>query len=478
MYDGRVYSLWSTFREAGVAAWVVLVFAMLSTAIAPVALVLAFPERTRRASFYVALTTLLLASVTCLIGFAGFRHAHTIVEQAVVLNVAGDASWDGVLRLAIEGFREARASYRIAAVFSMIPLLTGGFVVLVAFARQPVREPAQRRIDLAVMLSISAIAALSVLSLFVGGWKDTNGEGESFARPLLARNLATRLDSPVTKPTCDRLEEAIKLHGALEIQREVSRAVSGAHDCVELALASLPPPTVAPAPTLAAPSRPGFDPSSPEGQLQRRLLALLGDSSPPSVWVTPDLRRRESLEKLLTSPLLIDNEQRSRISAMVDELKKQGVEPAPELGMFGWPPMDPSVDPFADPLADPSSARPLGSGAPGAPGRKAKLTWGPMDVTGRLPPEVIRRVLRAQMTRIQSCAETALARNPGLTGQVKLRFVIGREGDVVMAGDHGSDWPDRNTVLCISRVLRTVSFPAPESGIVVVVAGWTVRAAE
>ena len=91
---------------------------------------------------------------------------------------------------------------------------------------------------------------------------------------------------------------------------------------------------------------------------------------------------------------------------------------------------------------------------------------GTTSVNGRLPPEVIQRIVRQNFGRFRSCYEAALRNNPNLQGRVSVRFIIGRDGAVSGVGNGGSDLPDPNVVQCIIRSFYGLSFPEPKDGIV------------
>jgi hypothetical protein len=90
-------------------------------------------------------------------------------------------------------------------------------------------------------------------------------------------------------------------------------------------------------------------------------------------------------------------------------------------------------------------------------------------VGGRLPAEVIQRVVRQNFGRFRQCYENGLRTNPNLEGRVAVRFVIGRDGAVSNAANGGSDLPDGGVVSCVIGAYYGLSFPAPEAGIVSVV---------
>jgi hypothetical protein len=88
---------------------------------------------------------------------------------------------------------------------------------------------------------------------------------------------------------------------------------------------------------------------------------------------------------------------------------------------------------------------------------------------GRLPPEVIQRIVRQNFGRFRLCYEEGLRLSPSLAGRVTVKFVIGRDGSVPAAMPAGSDLADDRVVSCVVRRFADLSFPKPEGGIVTVV---------
>ena len=91
------------------------------------------------------------------------------------------------------------------------------------------------------------------------------------------------------------------------------------------------------------------------------------------------------------------------------------------------------------------------------------------SVNGRLPPEIIQRIVRQNFGRFRLCYEQGLRTQPGLGGRVTAKFVIDRSGAVAVAQDAGSDLPNPGVVACVVRTFETLSFPQPEGGLVTVV---------
>ena len=99
--------------------------------------------------------------------------------------------------------------------------------------------------------------------------------------------------------------------------------------------------------------------------------------------------------------------------------------------------------------------------------RPPRVRMGATSVSGRLPPEVIQRIVRQNFGRFRLCYENGLRNNPNLQGRVVVRFVIGRDGRVSNVGG-GGDLPDGGVVSCVTRAFYGLSFPQPEGGIVTV----------
>ncbi|HET9955537.1 MAG TPA: AgmX/PglI C-terminal domain-containing protein [Polyangiaceae bacterium] len=110
-----------------------------------------------------------------------------------------------------------------------------------------------------------------------------------------------------------------------------------------------------------------------------------------------------------------------------------------------------------------------GPGSRGHVGRVPTMHPGVTSVSGRLPPEVIQRVVRQNFGRFRMCFNEGLRRNPNLEGRVAARFVIDRSGAVSAVSNGGSDLPDSAVVSCVLSAFYGLSFPEPQNGIVSVV---------
>ena len=98
-----------------------------------------------------------------------------------------------------------------------------------------------------------------------------------------------------------------------------------------------------------------------------------------------------------------------------------------------------------------------------------KVRFGATTVTGRIPPEVVQRIMRQQYGRYRLCFQNGLRNNPNLSGRVTIRFIIGRDGAVSSVSNGGSDMPDPGVINCVLNSTYGLSFPAPDNNIVTVV---------
>jgi TonB family protein len=104
-----------------------------------------------------------------------------------------------------------------------------------------------------------------------------------------------------------------------------------------------------------------------------------------------------------------------------------------------------------------------------APGVKSARFCGD-QLRGRLAPELIQKVVRANFGTFRACYEDALRRDASTQGRVATRFVIDREGRVSDASiDPSTTLRDGRALDCIRAAYAKLTFPKPDGGIVTVV---------
>jgi hypothetical protein len=126
----------------------------------------------------------------------------------------------------------------------------------------------------------------------------------------------------------------------------------------------------------------------------------------------------------------------------------------------------PDAAPAATPTRPAPIKRPGQAGARRPGSRKTRPSARPRAArtTGRLPRQIIARVVGRQRGAIGACYRKGLASNPRLKGRVRVKIVIGSSGAVTSARDAGSSLPDRRVVGCIVGQMRRLRFPAPRGG--------------
>lgn len=95
---------------------------------------------------------------------------------------------------------------------------------------------------------------------------------------------------------------------------------------------------------------------------------------------------------------------------------------------------------------------------------RPKLLDAGSEVQGRLPPEVIKRIVRQNFPRVRECYEKGLKKKPDLAGTVSVAFVIDEKGAVTGATRAGGTLKDDDVAACVVKVFSTLYFPEPEGG--------------
>lgn len=108
-----------------------------------------------------------------------------------------------------------------------------------------------------------------------------------------------------------------------------------------------------------------------------------------------------------------------------------------------------------------------GSGRLGGTSRSKppSVRMGATSVSGKLPPEVIQRIVRQNFGRFRLCYENALRTSPNMEGRVTVSFVIGTEGNVSGVSAK-TDMSDASIASCVSKAFNNLMFPKPEAGVV------------
>ena len=109
----------------------------------------------------------------------------------------------------------------------------------------------------------------------------------------------------------------------------------------------------------------------------------------------------------------------------------------------------------------------VGGFAPSRP--PPRMALGKLTVNGKFEPEAVRSVVRREFGRVRMCYELALKQDPTLGGTVTVKFAIRPNGEV-SSPSSSSELKHAETVACIERIFRGLSFPQHKGGLVTVAA--------
>jgi hypothetical protein len=94
---------------------------------------------------------------------------------------------------------------------------------------------------------------------------------------------------------------------------------------------------------------------------------------------------------------------------------------------------------------------------------------GAIKVKGKLPPEVIQRIVRQNFGRFRLCYENGLRASPGLTGGITVQFTIDPSGAVQRLHKQKDELANAAVSDCVMIAFSGISFPPPDGGPVSVV---------
>lgn len=98
-----------------------------------------------------------------------------------------------------------------------------------------------------------------------------------------------------------------------------------------------------------------------------------------------------------------------------------------------------------------------------------RIVPGKTIIQGSLSKEEIGRVIRRNLARFKYCYEKQLNANPNLQGKIAVYFTIAPTGDVADASVRETSMNEENVESCVVKVMRSLKFPKPRGGGIVVV---------
>ncbi len=91
-----------------------------------------------------------------------------------------------------------------------------------------------------------------------------------------------------------------------------------------------------------------------------------------------------------------------------------------------------------------------------------------IQVSGRLPPQVVERMIRRHFGFFMICQETTHASGSHFSGVATVRFIIDRTGATAGRPVASSNLKDEAFLKCLENGFSLISYPSPDSGEVTV----------
>jgi len=145
--------------------------------------------------------------------------------------------------------------------------------------------------------------------------------------------------------------------------------------------------------------------------------------------------------------------------------------------LFGCAKKIPSADRFADVMEVPTESEPSSENKDTLELKNEETEAQPTEsiqksdgiILGSLDRSLIDKSISKQMNKIKYCYATELQKDLNLKGTIKYKFVITKEGTVSKVDVDSSDMNSPEVEGCISEVLKSVTFPPPKGGGIVIV---------
>jgi hypothetical protein len=81
----------------------------------------------------------------------------------------------------------------------------------------------------------------------------------------------------------------------------------------------------------------------------------------------------------------------------------------------------------------------------------------------QVPSKDVLKTMKPANGKVQACYKTAHKKEPSLSGEVKIKFVISNDGVVKDWKDEGSTISDEGVTKCVGEVLKKLKFPKQKS---------------
>ena len=99
----------------------------------------------------------------------------------------------------------------------------------------------------------------------------------------------------------------------------------------------------------------------------------------------------------------------------------------------------------------------------------AKIRRGAPTILGALDKALIETVIKRNINQIRYCYQRELVKDPTLSGQIVVKFVISSQGDVTKTSIKSSSMDNFEVEACVAGRFNRFSFPEPKGGGIVIV---------
>jgi hypothetical protein len=142
------------------------------------------------------------------------------------------------------------------------------------------------------------------------------------------------------------------------------------------------------------------------------------------------------------------------------------------------PPSDEAVAHSETKPKDPAPPAEAASGEPSPaaanPSPAASTATPPADPTApqgddpwmaphQMTPKDVLHAVRPVQGKAQACFRAGMKRDPGASGDVKIRFVITNDGAVRVWRDDGSSMSEEGVIQCVGELIKSLKFPKQKS---------------
>lgn len=120
----------------------------------------------------------------------------------------------------------------------------------------------------------------------------------------------------------------------------------------------------------------------------------------------------------------------------------------------------PPSGPAATASAEPAPAS-KGTNAGGISSRPLRTI--PWMAPHQMPSGDVLKTMRAAQGKVTACWKAAKKRDPSVSGELKIKFVITHEGAVRVWRNEDSSVSDEDCVNCVGEVIKSLQFPTQKS---------------